>query len=356
MLKSTGQKNFYIDPASGIYYTKKMVRGTVVERSTGLKDEKKAFRRHIEILRELNDGRLGWNEPELMTFGEWWLEYRQTAVKAESTWDTQEGQMGYWLGVLGKTRLTDLKPAMLQRHINKRRALVADTTVSVEQDLVKAVLNAAVRNGLIPKNPGDGLEKIAKAVREAVLGLTEQDRLLALAPAHVARFITFLLGSGLRISEVLGIVPSRDIDWAGQTVLVTRKGGKQQRVPLLDPLLLEVLAEELEEHRTNVIFPCTAQCWGQRLDRAVKEAKVAHVHPHMLRHTFATRYLQSGGDIYVLSKILGHKSVKTTEKVYAHLLSPDLAKLSRHVDLGLAPRLAKVLPFTGGGRTGGSDL
>lgn len=70
-----------------------------------------------------------------------------------------------------------------------------------------------------------------------------------------------------------------------------------------------------------------------------------HISPHRMRHTFATRYLQGGGDIYVLSKILGHSSVAVTEKVYAHLLAADLLSRSRHVQLGLQKPEGKVLPL-----------
>jgi integrase len=56
------------------------------------------------------------------------------------------------------------------------------------------------------------------------------------------------------------------------------------------------------------------------------------------RHTFGTRWLQAGGDIYKLSKILGHSSVAVTEAHYAHLLKDDLVAASRQVKLPIAKR------------------
>ena len=58
----------------------------------------------------------------------------------------------------------------------------------------------------------------------------------------------------------------------------------------------------------------------------------------MLRHTFGTRWLQAGGDIYKLSKILGHSSVAVTEQHYAHLLKEDLVAASEQVKIPVAPR------------------
>ena len=60
--------------------------------------------------------------------------------------------------------------------------------------------------------------------------------------------------------------------------------------------------------------------------------------PHVLRHTFGTRWLQAGGDIYKLSKILGHSSVAVTEAHYAHLLKEDLVAASQQVKIPVAPR------------------
>jgi integrase/recombinase XerD len=60
--------------------------------------------------------------------------------------------------------------------------------------------------------------------------------------------------------------------------------------------------------------------------------------PHALRHTSGTRWLQAGGDIYKLSKILGHSSVAITEAHYAHLLKEHLVAASRQVRIPVAPR------------------
>ena len=72
--------------------------------------------------------------------------------------------------------------------------------------------------------------------------------------------------------------------------------------------------------------------WGQNPQRlrevlatAAKRARTHHLSPHDLRHTFGHRWLAAGGDIYTLSKLLGHSSVNVTEQHYAHLLKEDVA-------------------------------
>jgi len=75
---------------------------------------------------------------------------------------------------------------------------------------------------------------------------------------------------------------------------------------------------------------------------------VAHLTPHTLRHTFGTRWLQAGGDIYKLSRILGHSSVAVTEAHYAHLLKDDLVAASQQVKIPVAPRAGgNVIPMPG---------
>jgi integrase len=67
-------------------------------------------------------------------------------------------------------------------------------------------------------------------------------------------------------------------------------------------------------------------------------ARIPTLSPHELRHTFGTRWLQAGGDIYKLSRILGHSSVAVTEAHYAHLLKEDLVAASQQVRIPIAQR------------------
>ena len=82
------------------------------------------------------------------------------------------------------------------------------------------------------------------------------------------------------------------------------------------------------------------------LAQGAERAKIPRITPHALRHTFGTRWLQAGGDIYKLSKILGHSSVAVTEAHYAHLLKEDLVAASRQVKLPIGKRTTdNVVPM-----------
>ncbi len=143
--------------------------------------------------------------------------------------------------------------------------------------------------------------------------------------------------SGLRLSELTALMPA-DIDFDDATVRVLGKGAKTRVVPVgrfaLDCARqwLAVRAEVAgpAEHalfvnqRGKAIGPRTVQ---RRMSMwAHKQGLAQHVHPHMLRHSFASHVLQSSGDLRAVQEMLGHASISTTQ-VYTHLDWQHLAKV-----------------------------
>ncbi len=141
-----------------------------------------------------------------------------------------------------------------------------------------------------------------------------------------------LYGTGIRLSELLGIVDS-DVDTSARTVRVTGKGNKQRIVPL-NPSLLLVL-EKYRTARAAEFGPSAASSPLLRTDkgeplyeklvyRTVKKylsqvsTSAAHQHPHALRHAFATHLLGKGADLNAIKELLGHASLAATQ-VYTHL-------------------------------------
>lgn len=142
--------------------------------------------------------------------------------------------------------------------------------------------------------------------------------------------------SGLRLSELTGLRPT-DIDLDDATVRVLGKGGKTRVVPV-GRFALRYIRNWLQErgaiskgeqtalflnHRGKPIGPRTVQ---QRLKMwAQKQGMTQHVHPHMLRHSFASHVLQSSGDLRAVQEMLGHASISSTQ-IYTHLDWQHLAK------------------------------
>ena len=134
--------------------------------------------------------------------------------------------------------------------------------------------------------------------------------------------IELILLTGLRVSECLGITPD-DIDFRNRTIRIHGKGSKDRMVYPPRELLYDLrdyIADEDVELQ-NRIFVITRQ----RVFQTIKE--LSGRSPHKLRHTFAVNYLESGGDLRTLQKILGHSSLKTTS-IYLDLLDSTVQDAS----------------------------
>ena len=119
--------------------------------------------------------------------------------------------------------------------------------------------------------------------------------------------------------------------------------GGRPRARRIGPARL--LAEQIEAE--GRLWKQNPQRLREVLAQGAARAKIPPITPHALRHTFGTSWLQAGGDIYKLSKILGHSSVAVTEAHYVHLLEDDLVAASRQITLPTAERRnSSIVPIT----------
>ena len=171
--------------------------------------------------------------------------------------------------------------------------------------------------------------------RTRFLSQAEYDALLANAADHVRPAITLAVETGLRREELFGLtVAAIDLDRREIRLDVT-KSGAPRRVPLSDAAIktIEDLLNQTARSKTPYLF---AKEDGTRyanlkkgFSAACRRAKITGLRWHDLRHTFASWFVQSGGDLYHLSRILGHSTVQMTTR-YSHLRTDDLhAELRR---------------------------
>ena len=192
-------------------------------------------------------------------------------------------------------------------------------------------------------NPSVGLRapKTKKSLPQA-LSPDEAARLMeipgddALAVRDKAIFELFY-SSGLRLSELTGLAPA-DINFGDATVRVTGKGNKTRIVPVGSHALNAVQKwlkerEPLVEAGGAALFVSrngtrlTPRAIQYRCKQwALKLGLNSDVHPHVLRHSFASHVLQSSGDLRAVQEMLGHASISTTQ-IYTHLDFQYLAKV-----------------------------
>ena len=162
----------------------------------------------------------------------------------------------------------------------------------------------------------------------------EDDKLLAVRDKAI---IEVLYSSGLRLAELIGLDLS-DLDLQQGLISVTGKGKKSRRVPLGSKAIEAIQAwlkrrTEINVTDSEAVFVSqngkrlAARSIQQRLRHwAQKQAMASHIHPHMLRHSFASHILESSGDLRAVQELLGHSDISTTQ-IYTHLDFQHLAKV-----------------------------
>ena len=177
--------------------------------------------------------------------------------------------------------------------------------------------------------------RLPKAKRKTIDVLTDSEikRLLACFDNHSyygvrnACIVSLMLDSGLRLNEV-ATLKCCNIHLAEGYIIVDGKGNKQRIVPLglngRKALIRYSRYVHIGYEKTTLFVnndlttPITSTTIKQIFRQLKIESDIPRLHPHLLRHTFATRFLQNGGDIYSLQMILGHTSLEMVKK-YVHL-------------------------------------
>ncbi len=148
-------------------------------------------------------------------------------------------------------------------------------------------------------------------------------------------------GSGLRIGEVCSLKPG-DID--SKRMLIHIRDGKRQRdrFVMLPERVLLWLREywRMARPKSEWLFPgrdpkqhISREAAAEAMQKAAKEAGITkHVTPHILRHSFATHLLETGTDIRTIQVLLGHNSIRTTER-YTHVSKAHVGRVKSPLDL-----------------------
>lgn len=308
----------------------------------------------MEIEHDIRSGILGWKST-IPSFAEWWTVYRATYTPTKSSKNRDAQIVAHFLPLLGAKRLDTITKSDVVRYMNirrtqltaspghKQRRRVSESTVRRERGLLQAIFERAIEEGHEIRNPFRGIKRGKDKARTRVLTLGEGTKLLGALHQRFQRFVRFALGTGCRLEEIRGIDPKRNIDWIRGTVHVLGKFAKERDVPM-QPDAKAALKEQLDAE--GKLWTQNQQRLREVLAGGAVRAHVTHLTPHTLRHTFGTRWLQAGGDIFKLSRILGHSSVAVTEAHYAHLLKDDLVAASQQVKIPVAPRAGgNVIPM-----------
>jgi Site-specific recombinase XerD len=155
--------------------------------------------------------------------------------------------------------------------------------------------------------------------------------------------IEMLYSSGVRVGELISL-KIKDMDFKGKTVNVLGKGKKERLLPVtsqaIDSIENYLMKRPTGKEKESIIFcnlkgePLTERGVQYIIDMLARNCGIYRkITPHMLRHSFATHFLENGMNLRYLQALLGHSNLSTTE-IYTHLSIEELTKVYRKAHPG----------------------
>lgn len=240
-------------------------------------------------------------------------------------------------------------------HLRSVRAL-KESTIKRKLATLKLLVKWAIHEGRLKANPFDALNEKIRLPRKLPRALDRDDsRRLRRAVEPVTAGTDFdkmrrtaavqlLLETGIRVGELVSIA-CQDVSLADKAIVIHGKGNRQRLVYLYKRTLLRAIARYVERRsriatRHEELFISavgtplsTAQVRRELREIAASAGLARRVTPHMLRHTCATSWLESGLDIRFVQKLLGHHSISTTE-IYTHVSDQGLRAALERINQG----------------------
>ncbi|MBN4080267.1 tyrosine recombinase XerC [Beggiatoa alba] len=245
----------------------------------------------------------------------------------------------------------DILSAHVRQYISKRHQQgLAPTSLQRLLSSIRSFFNYLLKQNIVTNNPARGIAaprsgRKLPAVLDVdqtsrLMQITTEDDVLAIRDKAI---LELFYSSGLRLSELLKL-NLEDYKQTAKKVRVIGKGSKQREVPVgkhAQQALASWLSRRSEcvktaepaEDCTQALFlgrqgkRVSARTIQKRIsDWAIKQGIDVHVHPHMLRHSFASHILESSGDLRAVQELLGHSDISTTQ-IYTHLDFQHLAEV-----------------------------
>jgi len=222
------------------------------------------------------------------------------------------------------------------------RSGLKPASLALRLSALRSFLDWLISQGAIQANPAKGVAT-PRAPRHLPknIDVDEVNQLLEIDlndPLAVRdrAMLEVMYGAGLRLSELTGIDVNH-LELASGEVWVTGKGSKERRLPMGKTAVLWLehwlALRDLFSPQDNALFLSKL---GKRISArnvqkrfaewGIKQGLSSHVHPHKLRHSFATHMLESSGDLRAVQELLGHANLATTQ-IYTHLDFQHLASV-----------------------------
>lgn len=300
------------------------ISGRRIRKQFGTRQEAELYR--DQLIRERNAERYGALLDETITLEDFTKVYfEKKPWRTETYRERADWSVKALTPTFGTLRLTAITPALMEEYARTRLKDHAPSTVRQELATLSDIFRWAIKLRYADRNPCRDVERphLPERQDETPQYMTpEQFGDLVTQAGRDVPLYEFAVFSGLRASELLALTWT---DIRDRMVVVRRGKGRKQRIVPLVPQAEAALAKvprRLKEPRIFWWVHSRYQLYDD-LQRHLKSAGMeGQFTVHELRHTFGAWCSQAGVDLRVIGAAMGHSSVRTTERLYAHL-SPD---------------------------------
>lgn len=237
------------------------------------------------------------------------------------------------------TTWTSVTKQLIEAHmIALHDAKLKPRTITLRLAAIRSLYNWMITQGMMKNNPARYIQTPkAGSTLPQTCAIDALSKYMAKAATsqetkEVQALIAILVETGMRLQEALDVRPS-DINKTEMSIVVNGKGNKQRKVYYGEMTRQKMNALAATVNTAKGFFQHDQRWYRETMSEEMK-GTINYIHPHMLRHTYATQLLTAGAQLKYVSELLGHESVKTTER-YTHAVNNEVAKTAKT----MAPRL-----------------
>ena len=253
-----------------------------------------------------------------------WLRARNYSP---STQNARIHAIAQWLAFLGPDDLTTITHSRIRLFMAQANK---DSAQRRQLDALRAFYRFLLLAGVVHFSPARFIQLRKKPPQKLPRVLTELEieRLMRAASTPSERAILEIFyATGCRLAEIARLRVC-DINFVRREIRILGKGNRE-RVALFGQYALKSLRLHLDGRKTGALFlgrhgkPACGRALYGIIKRVSRRAGLPHVHPHLLRHSFATHLLSRGTNLRYVQELLGHRSIQSTQ-IYTHVAMDDL--------------------------------
>jgi len=284
---------------------------------TGTENKKRAEVIHAKVITDIQDGK--WFEKQkskTVTFSQMTEKYLQKYDRIRD-----EHTVKKLLPAFGHFKLAEVTSEMVSDYRDERLKKVKPATVYQELSLMRRMFNIARKEWKWTKdNPVADLSFSVgnKNARDRWLTIDEERNLLEKAtnPIWLRPLLIAALHTGMRKGEILNLSWTH-VDFTRKLIMVVKsKNGEKRSIPMSNTLFQTLQSIKVRDISGKVI-PISDRSLRVAFGSALEKSGIQDFRFHDLRHTFATRLVQNGVDLYKVKELLGHKTLAMATR-YAH--------------------------------------